>query len=162
MTLNDAQQQRVKSWIAEGVQPGEIQKRLVSEFDLRLTYMEVKLLLAELDLKPKDKDVPAPPTVPATAPTAPRPANPLPGGGTPAPDDSPSAARVSVSVDELTRAGAAVSGKVTFSDGQTGEWFIDATGRLGFAPKTKGYRPSAADLASFQDELQITLARYGF
>jgi hypothetical protein len=43
---------------------------------------------------------------------------------------------------------------VTFSDGETAEWMLDQTGRLGLNPTKPGYRPSEADVMSFQRELQ--------
>jgi tetratricopeptide (TPR) repeat protein len=54
--------------------------------------------------------------------------------------------KVSLRVDQVTRPGAIVSGKVTFSDGQQTDWFLDQTGHLGVVPKQQGYKPSAADL----------------
>jgi hypothetical protein len=66
-----------------------------------------------------------------------------------------------VTVDQIARAGALVSGKVTFSDGQGAEWYLDQTGRLGLAPMAPGYRPPQADIAEFQRLLQEELARMG-
>jgi hypothetical protein len=71
------------------------------------------------------------------------------------------ASGVSVGVDQVTRPGALVSGKVTFSDGQQGEWYLDQTGRLGVAPKQQGYKPSPADVQAFQLALQDELAKMG-
>jgi hypothetical protein len=65
-------------------------------------------------------------------------------------------------VDELTKPGAVLSGKVTFSDGQKADWYLDQMGRLGLAPEKPGYRPSEADLEEFQTQLDRELARYGF
>src|SRR5207247_10426911 len=48
---------------------------------------------------------------------------------------------VSVAVDKIARLGAVVSGKVTFSDGNTAEWYFDQAGRLGLLPQQPGYRP---------------------
>jgi hypothetical protein len=47
-----------------------------------------------------------------------------------------------------------VSGRTTFSDGQTAEWYLDQTGRLGLNPSTPGYRPSQQDVMDFQMELE--------
>ncbi len=55
-----------------------------------------------------------------------------------------------------------ISGKVTFSDGQLAEWYLDQTGRLGVVPKTAGYKPSAADVQDFQTALQQEVAKLGF
>jgi len=69
---------------------------------------------------------------------------------------------VSVSVDQLTKPGAMISGKVTFSDGQVADWYLDQTGRLGVVPKQAGYKPTAADVQDFQAALQQEIARLGF
>jgi hypothetical protein len=72
------------------------------------------------------------------------------------------AGKMSVSVDQLARPGAVVSGKVTFSDGNIAEWYIDQTGRLGLAPQQAGYRPPAPDLQQFQAVLEAELSKLGF
>jgi len=161
MTLDDAQRKKVAGWIADGMKLSEIQNRLASELGVRMTYMDVRLLVDDLKLTPKDIEPPKPPT-PVAAP-----------GGAPAqPSETPlkvekeaapeaSVGGVSVSVDQLARPNAVVSGKVTFSDGKIAEWYIDQTGRLGLAPQQAGYRPSAADLQRFQATLEGELARMG-
>ena len=60
------------------------------------------------------------------------------------------------------RPGAVVSGKVTFSDGQNAEWYLDQMGRLGVVPAQQGYKPAAADVQQFQAALQSELAKMGF
>jgi hypothetical protein len=67
-----------------------------------------------------------------------------------------------VGVDALPLPGAMVSGTVTFSDGQTGKWYIDDAGQLGVAPTIKGYRPPQFDMAAFQKALQVELQKLGF
>jgi hypothetical protein len=69
---------------------------------------------------------------------------------------------VSVTVDQLARPGAIVSGKVTFSDGQSADWYLDQAGRLGVVPKQQGYKPPAADVQEFQLALQNELAKMGY
>jgi hypothetical protein len=61
---------------------------------------------------------------------------------------------VAVTMDTITKPHALASGKVTFSDGETAEWMLDQTGRLGLNPSKPGYRPSETDIMSFQRELQ--------
>jgi hypothetical protein len=150
MKLDEVQQARVREWVAAGLQPADIQKRLADECGLRLTYMEVRFLLDDLRVKLKDKE----PVVAASLP----PAGAAPAGGA-EPTDG---AGVKVSVDQVTRAGAVVSGRVTFSDGKSAEWYLDQMGRLGLAPQQSGYKPSQSDLLEFQEELQGHLARMGF
>ena len=74
---------------------------------------------------------------------------------------NPGSAGVSVTVDSLTKPGSLVSGQVTFSDGNTAEWYLDQMGRLGLAPKTEGYRPSPADVQAFQAALETEIRRAG-
>ena len=157
MNLDESQRQKVAAWIADGATISQIQSRLASELGLKLTYMEVRFLVDDLKLTPKDPEPPkvAAPVAEATKPvdkkSTPPPAKPpgMPGG-------------VSVTVDQLARPGAIVSGKVAFSDGQQAEWYLDQTGRLGVVPKQQGYKPTAADVQQFQAALQSEIARLGF
>jgi hypothetical protein len=158
MNLDENQRQRVTAWILQGAKLSEIQSRLAEEFSLRLTYMEVRLLVDDLKLTPKDPEPPKnvePP--PAAAPKATGAKD-----ATPTAESPAAAGKVSVSVDQLTRPGAVVSGKVTFTDGQTADWHLDQTGRLGVVPKQQGYKPSAADVQQFQMALEKEISRMGF
>src|SRR5262245_29048463 len=56
MTLDDTQKTKVAGWIAEGLNLSGIQKRLASEFSIHLTYMEVRLLVDDLKLTPRDPE----------------------------------------------------------------------------------------------------------
>jgi hypothetical protein len=159
MNLDDKQRQQVAAWIADGLKLSEIQNHIASEFGLRVTYMEVRLLVDDLKLTPKDPEPPkpAPASALTAAPTAP--ASPL------APDvpaTATPAGGVAVTVDQLARPGAMVSGKVTFSDGQKADWYLDQTGRLGLVPAQQGYKPSAPDVQQFQLALQDEMAKMGF
>src|ERR1700722_6362041 len=156
MNLTEEQRQRVSAWILEGAKLSEIQNRLLSEFKLKFTYMEVRFLVDDLKLTPKD---PEPPKV--VAPPAADPAK-LTVEKNPAPEGTLPASGVSVSVDQIAKPGAIVSGKVTFSDGQTADWILDQTGRLGVVPKQAAYKPSAADVQEFQIALQQEVAKLGF
>ncbi len=158
MNLNEAQRQRVTAWILEGAKLSEIQSRLAAEFSLRLTYMEVRLLVDDLKLTPKDPEPPKTPTPPPETPLKPADAKSV----SPTAGPSPAAGKVSVTMDQVTRPGALASGKVTFSDGQTADWYLDQTGRLGVVPKQPGYKPSTPDVQQFQAALQTELARMGF
>lgn len=160
MKLDEAQRQKVAAWIAEGLKLSEIQTRISKELGVAMTYMDVRFLVDDLKLTPKDPEPPKPAAPsPLAAPAAPPPpAAPLapefpeaaPGGG------------VSVTVDQLARPGAMVSGKVTFSDGQKADWYLDQMGRLGVVPAVQGYKPAQADVQEFQLALQDELAKMGF
>jgi hypothetical protein len=158
MSLDETQRQRVTAWVLQGAKLSEIQNRLAEEFSIKLTYMEVRFLVDDLKLKLKDPEPPKvvePPAAPKTATTAAA----LPGDEASPP---PGARKVSVSVDQITRPGAIVSGKVTFSDSQTADWYLDQTGRLGVVPKKQGYKPSPADVQEFQLALQQEVAKLGY
>jgi hypothetical protein len=160
MKLDDAQRQKVSQWIEEGLKLSEIQDKLTKELGLKMTYMEVRFLIDDLGVKLKDKPKEPEPNLPATAASAPQPAGkqPAPAG---APEQPGALGAVSVTVDQITRPGALVSGKVTFSDNKSAEWYLDQMGRLGLVPKEQGYKPSQEDLMEFQTELQNELARLG-
>lgn len=164
MELSDVQKQQVARWLNEGAKLSEVQQRLETEFGLRLTYMEVKLLVGDLQLMPKDAEPPSPPS--------PSPASGGVGGeGRPPTIGAPLSGEVlpprpkgsvSVSVDQLTKPGAVASGSVTFRDGKAAAWYLDQMGRLGLAPKEKGYRPAPVDMEDFQIALERELARFGY
>ena len=161
MNLNEAQRQQVAAWVAEGLKLSEIQSRL-AQLNLGLTYMEVRLLVDDLKLTPKDPEPPKP-AAPIDAPAANAIAPELPEPAAPVPEAPPGAAgNVSVTVAKLARPGTLVSGNVTFTDGITAEWYLDQTGRLGVVPKQQGYKPSAADVQQFQTALEGELAKLGF
>jgi hypothetical protein len=153
MNLTEEQRQRVTAWILQGAKLSEIQNRLAQEFGLRLTYMDTRLLVDDLKLTPKDPE-PAKTEKPAASATN-KPveektsANAAKAGG------------VSLTVDQIARPGAFVSGKVTFSDGQKAEWYLDQSGRLGVIPAQQGYKPPAADVQQFQMLLQDELQKMG-
>jgi hypothetical protein len=161
MTLDDTKRKKVAGWIADGMKLSEIQNRLASELGVRMTYMDVRLLVDDLKLTPKDIEPPkpvAPMASPAAAPPQKSPSA-LKVENTPAPENSVSG--ISVSVDQLARPGTVVSGKVTFSDGKKADWHIDQTGRLGLAPQEAGYRPTAGDVQQFQIALEAELSKLG-
>jgi hypothetical protein len=163
INLDEAQRKTVSAWIVEGLKLSEIQTRLNSEFGVTLTYMDVRLLVDDLKLTPKDIE-PAKTAELAGGRTAPPPGQPpRPGAKSPAPERTPPAppGKVSVSVDNIARPGTVASGNVTFSDGKAAEWYLDDMGRLGLMPRQEGYRPSQQDVMAFQTELQAQLERLG-
>ena len=165
MNLDEAQKKKVVAWIHEGLKLSDIQKRLADELSVHMTYMEVRLLVDDLKLMPKDIEPAKPLEVGSKQTAVGAAAGP---GGKPAQPprvrDEPAAAvgRVSVVVDQIARPGALVSGSVTFSDGNKADWYLDQAGRLGVIPKQAGYKPTAPDMQEFQVALQNELAKMGF
>lgn len=169
MTLDDAQKQTVRQWIGDGLKVAEIQDKLVEDFDIKMTYMEVRFLVDDLGVLPKD---PEPEPTPEEEPPAPEadthpapPQEPQQDLGELVDDGAPdpaSGGKVSISIDQIARPGMLVSGKVDFSDGQSASWYLDQMGQLGLAPEVEGYKPSQKDLMEFQMALQSELSRKGF
>ena len=162
MQLTDEQKQKVSAWLADGQKLSDIQGRLGDEFDLRLTYMDVRLLVDDLKLVPIDPPEPVvekPEPAPAEA-AAPAAASP------PVADAADAAAQaasnISLSVDQIAHPGTIVSGGVTFSDGKSAVWYLDQTGRLGVTPSEQGYRPPEGDVEKFQVMLDRELAKLGY
>ena len=155
MQLTDEQKQKVTAWIAAGLKLSDVQQRLAEECDIRLTYMEARFLVDDLKVTPAEA---APSPQPPTAPGAPA----APSALLPADAPPPTATGVAVSVDEITRPGAVVSGSVTFTDGGKAAWHLDQMGRLGMVPALEGYHPPPADVPEFQAALDRELQKLGF
>jgi hypothetical protein len=144
MNLSDDQKKLVSTWVAEGASLAEVQKRLKEECGLSVTYMDVRFLVDDLQLQLREQ--------PKQSEAVERLAAAKQEG-----ESSravPPAGGVRVTMDTITKPHALASGKVTFSDGETAEWMLDQSGRLGLNPSKPGYRPSETDIMSFQRELQ--------
>jgi len=162
MELNETQKEQVVTWVKNGDSIAEVQRKIDEEFRIRMTYMDVRFLIEDLEVQLVDRQQAAQEKTEnlsesaANAPGAP----PVDAGEEW--EKGGSAGTVSVSVDPVTRPGTVVSGKVTFSDGESAEWQLDQMGRLGLIPTTKGYQPSPEDVESFQRALQDELQKKGF
>ncbi len=160
MTLTDAQTTAVAQWLADGASLSDVQRRLREDFQLTLTYLDTRLLVDDLKLSLKEPEPPAPEPAAEAAP------EPLPGEAPlPADDDlplPPAGGKVNVTIDQITKPSALISGRVTFSDGETAAWYLDQMGRLGLDPTTLGYRPAERDVLAFQVELQRLARAQGF
>ena len=189
MELTDTQREAVADWFAAGSSLDEIQKRIKSEFGLHLTYLDVRLLVAELP-QPKEETGEGAAAETAAETAALHTGGPRHTGGsqlvaTEATDgnsqesdqeiaesgesideaqDSDETQTVSaplVTIDALMLPGTIASGDVTFSDGKTGKWYLDQMGRLGLGNLPEGYRPSPTDAALFQQQLMGLLQARG-
>lgn len=159
-TLTEEQKAQVRKWLEQGLQLPEIQSRLESEFGVRTTYMDVKLLVSDLQVLPKD---PEPLDRQNKKPAQAAPAKGAQEGKNATEEqDKPGRGRLSVTMDEIAKPGAVVSGSVTFSDGKKANWYVDEYGRLGIATAERGYRPTEADMREFQIALEQELTRHGF
>lgn len=122
----------------------DMQRLLKDSFGISITYMDTRFLVLDLgiELIEEKKAEPAKEEPEATVP--------VPTG------------TVTVTMDSLALPGALVSGKVTFSDGESAIWMLDQTGRMGLDSDTPGYRPSPEDITDFQKQLRELLQKGGF
>jgi hypothetical protein len=173
MSLTPEQTQAVASWVAAGDNLSAVQKKLLEQFKLSMTYRDVRFLVDDLNLSLKD----AAPKIDVSDVTKAAPAKPAAAAGPAAdastedgamdefPDELPAgASSLSVTVDKVTLIpGALASGSVTFSDGVTGKWIVDNQGRPGFTQVSQpGYRPTPADAQAFVQELSAALQKRGY
>jgi hypothetical protein len=152
MEISDEQKEAVAGWVQEGASLADVQKRLLEEFALSMTYMDVRFLVDDLELSLKDRAEP--------------PSRDLTAVPSPSPDEVPNSndvgpGGVQIELDRVLKPGSIVSGTVIFSDGMSAAWSVDQVGRLSLDPKTKGYRPDADDFQEFQVQLQRALQGNG-
>ena len=116
----------VRLWASQGIDLNGIQKNLVAECGVHLTYMEVRFLLLDHGIeiaRPQEAPKPAP----APQPQAEQPAAPA-----PAADPMTGAAPVkpTMSLDDIQIPGTILSGKCEFPSGTKVAWQIDQMGQL--------------------------------
>ncbi len=171
--LTDEQTKAVRSWAEDGADLPAIQKRLGDEFEVHLTFMDTRFLIADLEIELKseeeEEEVVAEPVVEEAAAETAAPvdqAQELPADDAVAeappengadPEADPAAGpleKVTVTISELQRPGMMANGNVTFANGQTAEWYLDQMGQLGMNPTEPEFRPSPQQMLAFQQELQ--------
>ncbi len=171
--LTDEQMEQVRQWCAEGADLASIQDKLISEFEIKLTYLDTRMLLADLGTtagkSEKEQDRETARAKEAEAEKAKKEVQDDLDTQTGPPENNPddlsglpTGGKASVSISKVTPPGMIVAGQVTFSDGKSSEWYLDQMGRLGMNPKDPEYKPSEADLVAFQKELQQVLKQQGF
>jgi hypothetical protein len=144
MSLNQEQKDALAGWVREGLTLSDIQKRLEETFAIRMTYMDLRFMVDDLDLQ-----------VAATAPKFDDPKKDM------AAEAAAPPGKVSVSLDKITKPDALVSGQVTFTDGMSAQWSLDQMGRLSLNASQPDYRPSQEDLQAFQEELSEAVKKSG-
>ena len=158
MELSDAQKVAVTQWIQEGRSLADVQRSLREDFEISITYMDVRFLVDDLDIAVVEAapEAPESPEVEAQedATTEPFAAELVDDGGNGA---------VTVDVDPIPRPGSLVNGTVVFSDGVSLGWQLSAAGQLGLIPgDDPEYRPNPEDVQSFQSQLEEVLRKKGF
>lgn len=152
-SLSEEQISKIQSWADAGDGVPEIQKKLRDEFEIRITYLETRFLLEDLkiDLLPTPEPEPEPKPAPEEA---------TPGEDVDAPGET--GGQVKVTVDQVLRPGAIISGKADFGGGKTASWWLDQMGRLGLDMADPEFRPSEEQAIAFQGELRKVIQRSGF
>ena len=164
MDLTNEQRLAIKKWVDEGTGLSQVQTRIKAEFGVSLTFLATRMLVQDLGAQVKDKPEPKKPAPPVEDVEAGEegldaledavPANAAP--------DGLIGGKVSVTLDRVVRAGAVVSGDVTFSDGTRVKWLLDQMGRLALDGAQAGYRPPAQDIQEFQTQLRSLLQTRGY
>ncbi len=149
---NDEQKREIARWVSEGMGLSEIQKKINEDFEVVMTYMDVRFLVDDLDLTLVDEEEPVSgdgEDTPELSPDAPLPEDGGSGG-------------IQVELDAVNPPGAMASGSVVFSDGEKKSWTLDQYGRLALSGGAEGYKPSEQDVVEFQKELDSALRGKGF
>lgn len=156
MKLSDSQKATITEWIQSGSTLADVQRRLNEEFQLSMTYMDVRFLIDDLDISMAEPEAETKSHDEAADDAATDPEI-VDEGGT------NGSGGVSVDVDAIMRPGALVSGTVRFSDGVSLGWQLSASGQLGLIPgDDPDYRPSPEDVQSFQSQLEEVLRKKGY
>ena len=136
------------SRIAEGVSLSDIQNEVNEKFQQSMTYMDIRILAAGLDIDWQAKAAAKAEEEKKEEETAEEEAA--------APEEAPAASadgQTVVEISKLMRPGTALSGSVKFASGSTADWYIDQTGRLGLE-NLVGNQPTQEDIQQFQIELE--------
>lgn len=139
--LSEDQVSTIKEWAKDGAQLADIQLRMREEMKFPVTYMDTRMLILDLgiELVREEEDESAPEVLEKPVPTG----------------------ETTVTMDSIALPGALVSGRVTFSDGETGIWKLDQSGRPSLDPGTPGYQPSESDIMEFQNQLRSLIESSG-
>lgn len=157
----------VGKMLADGKELTEIQNALNQEHGINMTFLELRLMAADLEnvdwskFNKKPKETPEQSSEIGSEKTgAQKLDNNIP---TPEPEpqsnsipESPKTGNTVVTLSKIVRPGAVASGTVKFASGATAEWILDQLGRLGL-DKANG-KPTPEDLQDFQVELQKALS----
>ena len=144
MTMQD-RDKFIADKLIEGLSLSDIQKALKNELELDMTYFDLRMIVADLDIdwptqkeEPEDEDCTEEEVQPEAV------------------QEEVSGCQVEIS--KIVRPGASLSGDVVFSSGIKAEWFIDSFGRLGLNPENEDDKPTPEDIQEFQMVLQQKLS----
>lgn len=159
-SLSDEQVAQIRAWAESGDGLAEIQKKLRTEMGLSVTYLETRFLLEDLAVEL----LPTPAPEPEKAPPGEEGADfgDSPDGEGAGSADALKPEGVKVSLDQVLRPGALLSGKADFGGGKVVSWWLDQMGRLGMDGGDPDFRPTEEQARSFQMELSRLVQQSGF
>jgi len=142
-----------------GMSLSDVQQQLAEQFEIRMTYLDLRMLAAGLavDWKKQDKPVPVAKPEPADTPLATDDSAVMDNDAVDLADQPATSGKTKVSVNKLVRPGMSLNGEVTFASGASGEWYVDNMGRLGLSLAENSSKPTPEDVQEFQTELQKAL-----
>lgn len=150
-SLSKEQVSRIQAWAGSGDGVPEIQRKLREEFEIRVTYLETRFLLEDLKIE----------LLPTPEPE-PEKADPDEEDFSEGENEAEPDGAVKVTVDQVLRPGAILSGKADFGGGQVASWWLDQLGRLGLDASDPEFRPSEEQARSFQTELRNVIQKSGY
>ena len=135
----------VAGYLAEDIPLSDIQKLLLEDHEINMTFMELRLLSADLEVNWAKFD-------------------PTPAADDEDEEDGEESAEeeieegVQIEVSRVVRPGAMVSGSFECPSGAAGEWFIDQMGQLGVKLKDEEVTPTEDESMEFQYKLRELLS----
>jgi hypothetical protein len=140
--LSEKQIATISEWAAQGAQLADIQLRMRQEMEIPITYMDTRFVVLDLGITLIEEKTEEPlPEIEHSPPTP--------------------TGKTTVTMDSLAIPGSVVSGKVVFSDGESGLWKLDQTGRPSLDPNKPDYQPSREDIMEFQQQLRALIESTG-
>jgi len=141
---NQERDKLIAEMLSDGISLSDVQKTLESKHEVKITYMELRMIVADLKVNWTKLD------------------------GEPEPEeDEGEVAELDaelddvnetvVNVSKIVRPGSMMSGDVTFKSGVKAEWYLDQMGRLGLNPADESQKPTEEDIMEFQQKLQEEL-----
>ena len=119
----------------------EILDVLHKEHDVRITFLDLRMLVAEIE---KSKPVKTEKRLKEKRKREKT-------------EEGPAAAGTRVEVDQIVQPGTQLSGTVEFQSGARAKWFVDAIGRLSLALEPSSAQPTQRDMVEFQQVLSRKL-----
>ena len=145
MSMTDKERdQLIAEKLNEGLKLADVQRLLADEYNMNMTYMELRMIAADLEVNWQKQE----PEKPAEEPEDENKEK----------EELVPQDEMEITISKLVRPGAAMSGDVVFKSGIKAEWFVDPYGRLGLNPSNEEQKPSPEEVQEFQVELQKKLA----